>query len=61
MSKTANTQSIDLTNDDVRLLLQSLDHCLATCSKKDTGKPGPCADCDRAKELRGRLAKKIGV
>lgn len=57
----ATSHTISLSNDEARLLLQSLDHCLATCSKKDTGKPGPCADCDRAKELRGRLAKKIGV
>jgi hypothetical protein len=61
MSTSATTHTMSLASDDVRLLLQSLDHCLATCNKKTAGKAGPCDDCDRAKELRQRLAKQIGA
>ena len=47
-------------SDDIRLLLQSLDHCLATCTKKAEGaKDAPCEDCDRARNLRQRLSKLV--
>ncbi len=49
---------VALEKDDLKLLLQSLDHCLATCQHKtETGKDGPCEDCDKARALRARLAK----
>jgi hypothetical protein len=58
-STTDNIQ-LSLKSDDIRLLLQSLDHCLATCTKKAAGaKDAPCEDCDRAKNLRQRLSKLI--
>ncbi len=61
MTNAANTHTISLASDEVRLLLQSLDHCLATCTQKGSGKSGLCDDCDRAKSLRQRLAKQIGA
>jgi hypothetical protein len=61
MTNAATTHNISLASDEVRLLLQSLDHCLATCNKKTAGKSGPCDDCDRVKSLRQRLAKQIGA
>jgi hypothetical protein len=49
---------VSLEKDDVKLLVQSLDHCLATCQRKSaSGKDAPCEDCDRARALRKRLAK----
>lgn len=48
---------LSLEKDDAKLLVQSLDHCLATCTRKAAGKDGPCEDCDRARALRERLAK----
>jgi hypothetical protein len=51
---------LSLKSDDVRLLLQSLDHCLATCTKKAAGaKDVPCDDCDGARNLRQRLSKLV--
>jgi hypothetical protein len=47
-------RTIELSDKDLRLLLQSLDHCLATCNQKAAG-GGPCEDCDAATDLRGRL------
>jgi hypothetical protein len=49
---------VELSDKDVRLLLQSLDHCLATCKTKAAG-GGACEDCEEAKRLRDRLAKKL--
>ena len=58
-SATENIQ-LFLKSDDIRLLLQSLDHCLATCTKKAAGaKDAPCEDCDRARNLRQRLSKLV--
>ena len=58
-SATDNIQLL-LKSDDIRLLLQSLDHCLATCTKKAAGsKDAPCEDCERARNLRQRLSKLV--
>jgi hypothetical protein len=49
---------LSLDKDDLKLLVQSLDHCLATCQRKSaSNKDAPCEDCDRARALRERLAK----
>jgi hypothetical protein len=49
---------VPLGKEDIRLLVQSLDHCLATCTRKASGdRDAPCEDCDRARALRERLAK----
>lgn len=61
MTIATSKHTIFLTSDEVRLLLQSLDHCLATCNKKTEGKAGPCADCEQARNLRQRLAKEIST
>ncbi len=51
---------VSLEKDDLKLLVQSLDHCLATCQRKAAaGKDAPCEDCDRARGLRERLAKLV--
>jgi hypothetical protein len=51
-------QQVSLDKDDVKLLVQSLDHCLATCKRKaGASQDAPCEDCDRARALRERLAK----
>jgi hypothetical protein len=49
---------LTLEPDDLKLLVQSLDHCLATCQRKSASdQDAPCEDCDRARALRERLAK----
>jgi hypothetical protein len=46
-----------LEKTEVKLLVQSLDHCLQTCQhQSETGKAG-CDDCDKARALRERLAQ----
>jgi hypothetical protein len=47
---------VELGDQEISLLLTSLDHCLATCQKRDLGQNQPCEDCDLARALRHRLA-----
>ena len=50
---------LSLDKRDLQLLVQSLDHCLATCSSKAHDKKAACADCDSAKDLNKRLKKAL--
>jgi len=61
MTNATDKHNVSLATEEVRLLLQALDHCLATCNKKTEGKPGPCEDCDRARALHQRLTETIGA
>ena len=45
---------VDLSEKDLRLLLQSLRHCVDTCKQKTAG-GGPCEDCEAALDLLARL------
>ncbi len=45
---------LDLNEKDVQLLIQSLEHCIATCKETAAG-GGPCADCNAARALLARL------
>jgi hypothetical protein len=56
MTNPTAKHSVQLATSEIRLLLQSLDHCLATCANKAADKDSPCEDCDRAQALRQRLA-----
>ena len=49
-----NMPRMELSEKDLRILLQSLQHCLDTCKQKSSG-DGPCEDCDAAAALRDRL------
>jgi hypothetical protein len=46
--------TVELSDKDLQLLLQSLQHCLDTCKQKAKS-GGPCEDCDAATALRDRL------
>ncbi len=49
--------SIDLSAKELRILVQSLSNCLATC-QVHAGKPdAPCEDCDAARALKKKLEK----
>ncbi|MGC4113776.1 MAG: hypothetical protein QM765_03770 [Myxococcales bacterium] len=48
-----------LSKHDLQLLVQSLDHCLATCKSKAHDKKAGCTDCDSAKDLNKRLKKAL--
>jgi hypothetical protein len=48
--------NVELSEKEISLLLQSLDHCLGTCQHKEAGRDEPCEDCEAASRLRRRLA-----
>ncbi len=50
---------LGLTRKEVRILVQSLANCLATCQKKARKPDAPCADCDAARELQKKLRKNL--
>jgi hypothetical protein len=45
---------VSLSDKELRLLLQSLQHCIDTCQQTAAG-GGPCEDCQAARELLARL------
>ena len=50
--------SVDISTVELKLLIASLDHCIATCHSEEKGSSGSCGDCEAAKALRQRLITK---
>jgi hypothetical protein len=51
--------AIGFSSKELRILVQSLGNCLATC-QVHAGKPdAPCEDCEAARKLKKKLEKQI--
>jgi hypothetical protein len=50
----------DLSEAEIRMLIESLEHCLATCHTKSHPETGPCTECDAARTLRDKLVQLLG-
>lgn len=50
----------DLSEAEIRILIESLEHCLATCHSKGHPETGPCTECDAARTLRDKLVRLLG-
>jgi hypothetical protein len=48
-----------LSAKEIRILVQSLGNCLATCQVHAKKPDAPCEDCDAARKLQKKLAKQI--
>ncbi len=48
-------KSIDLSAKELRILVQSLSNCLATCQVHAEKPDAPCEDCDAARALKQKL------
>lgn len=48
-----------LSAKELRLLVQSLDNCLATCKVHAKKASARCEDCDAARKLQGKLKKQL--
>ncbi len=46
---------LELSAKEVRILVQSLQNCLATCHVRAAKPDAPCEDCDAARELTRKL------
>jgi hypothetical protein len=51
--------SVQLSPQEIRILLQSLDNCLATCKTHAQRPDAPCEDCDAARALQGKLKQQL--
>jgi hypothetical protein len=51
----ATVKSLELDRKEVRILVQSLQNCIATCKTHAKKPDAPCADCDGAKALQKKL------
>ncbi len=50
---------VDLSAKEVRILVQSLGNCLATCQARAVKPDAPCEDCDAARDLKKKLEGKL--
>ncbi|HEY6003194.1 MAG TPA: hypothetical protein VIV57_09980 [Anaeromyxobacter sp.] len=50
---------LDLSPLEVRILVQSLDNCLATCRTHLAKPDAPCEDCEAARALKSKLEGRL--
>ncbi len=55
----AKPTRIELSAKEVRILVQSLENCLATCRTRASKPDDPCEDCDAARALKQRLESRL--
>jgi hypothetical protein len=58
---TKNVAGIDLSAKELRIMVQSLGNCLATCQVHAKKPDAPCEDCDSARKLKKKLEKRIAA
>lgn len=51
--------SVTLSETEIRMLIQSLDHCLASCHNEGKTGSKKCSDCDTARTLRQKLSSQL--
>jgi hypothetical protein len=51
--------TVELSAKEVRILLQSLGNCLATCQVRAVKPDAPCEDCDAARDLKKKLEAQL--
>lgn len=47
--------NVELSATELKLMTQSLAHCLATCKQHGAGKDEPCEDCTAAQALHDKV------
>jgi len=53
--------NVSLSQSEIRMLIQSLDHCLATCHNEGKSAGSICSDCEAAKALREKLSSDLAA
>ena len=59
MSPSATTARFDLSQGELRILVQSLGNCIATCQTHAAKPDAPCEDCDAARALKKKLESRL--
>ena len=52
---------IDFSAKELRIMVQSLGNCLATCQVHARKPDAPCEDCDAARTLKKKLEKRTAA
>ena len=59
MSTPTRPAHLDLSQKEVRILVQSLGNCIATCRTHEKDPDAPCEDCGAARDLKKKLETKL--
>ena len=59
MSPSAPSTRFELSQKELRLLVQSLGNCIATCRTHAAKPDAPCEDCDAARALKRKLESQL--
>ncbi len=59
MTPSASSTRLDLSQKELRLLVQSLGNCIATCRTHAAKPDAPCEDCDAARVLKKKLESRL--
>jgi hypothetical protein len=51
--------NVELKVQELRILVQSLSNCLATCQVHEAKPDAPCEDCDAARALQRKLKSQL--
>jgi len=51
--------NVTLSEPEIRMLIESLEHCLATCHNEEKTGSQKCSDCNAGKALRQKLAAQL--
>jgi hypothetical protein len=49
--------TVELSRGEVKILLQSLSNCIATCKTHAARPSSKCPDCDSARAVKAKLAR----
>jgi hypothetical protein len=58
---TKNVAGIGFSAKELRIMVQSLGNCLATCQVHAKKPDAPCEDCDAARKLKKKLEKQLAA
>lgn len=59
MNPSAKKTRLDLSQKEVRIMVQSLANCIATCQTHAARPDAPCEDCDAARGLKTKLETQL--
>ena len=59
MTAMEKTTHLDLSQKEIRIMVQSLTNCIDTCQVHAKAPDAPCEDCDEARRLKGKLEKTL--
>jgi hypothetical protein len=59
MAQTAGSTRLELSQKELRIMVQSLENCISTCETHAKKPDAPCEDCDAARALKKKLESQL--